>query len=41
MQEPTGDVIPGPTGEPIPQQAEGMPNPAGAMGETELPLGGV
>lgn len=41
MQEPTGDVIPGATGEPIPPQAEGMPNPAGAMGETELPLGGV
>lgn len=36
-----GDVIPGATGEPIPPQAQGMPNSEGAMGETELPLGGV
>ena len=42
-----GDVIPGPTGEPIPEQATGQPiNDVGAMGPsqmegTELPLGGV
>ena len=42
-----GDVIPGATGEPIPQPAQGQPaNDVGAMGAatmegTELPLGGV
>lgn len=36
-----GDVIPGATGEPLPPQAEGMPNPEGAMGGTDLALGGV
>lgn len=41
VPEAGGDVIPGATGEPIPPQAQGMPNSEGAMGETELPLGGV
>ena len=41
VPEAGGDVIPGATGEPIPPQAEGMPNPEGAMGGTEIPLGGV
>ena len=42
-----GDVIPGETGEPLPEQAQGAPaNNVGAMDEatmggTELPLGGV
>ena len=41
-----GDVIPGATGEPIPEAAQGVPIPEGAMGAsevggTELPLGGV
>ena len=42
-----GDVIPGPTGEPVPEAAQGAPaNDVGAMDEatmggTELPLGGV
>lgn len=40
-QEEGGDVIPGPTGEPIPPVAQGAPIPEGAMGGTELPLGGV
>ena len=47
-EQPTGDVIPGETGEPIPVMPEGAPaNDIGAlgggaeMGGTELPLGGV
>ena len=45
---PSGDVIPGETGEPVPNMPQGMPaNNVGAMGGgaemggTELPLGGV
>lgn len=36
-----GDVIPGATGEPLPEQAQGAPIPEGAMGGTDLALGGV
>lgn len=36
-----GDVIPGATGEPIPPQSQGAPIPEGAMGGTDLALGGV
>lgn len=36
-----GDVIPGATGEPMPPQAQGAPIPEGAMGGTDLALGGV
>lgn len=46
--QPSGDVVPGETGEPIPEAAQGAPaNDLGAlgggaaMGGTELPLGGV
>lgn len=45
---PSGDVIPGETGEPVPNMPQGMPaNDVGSMGGgaemggTELPLGGV
>lgn len=41
QQDMGGDVIPGATGEPIPEQATGVPNAAGAMGGTDLALGGV
>lgn len=39
--EASGDVIPGATGEPLPEQAQGAPIPEGAMGGTDLALGGV
>ena len=41
IPEAGGDVIPGATGEPIPPQAQGAPIPEGAMGGTDLALGGV